>query len=243
MHGSVRREWTVLDRDAAGLLRGMLLIERVGRRWLLVLFSFSQLILLMVESLKNCGGENEFECQLLTSLKRSQYLTNGTSVALQVLVLLVFVQVNHLSVQHQRRRRIAEATSVSVQHHPAAAAAILTRQRWLVRLLLRLSVRERRRGQVLEKTLPQTAQRGVLLWAAVQQGRIDDRRGRAGRGICVRVHHHPSGQKGRLFVLAVAVRQVDVDVTTGATTNYRTIWLQFKILSLRCLHLLVLVLL
>lgn len=157
-----------------------------------------------------------------------------------MLVLLVFVQVNHLSVQHQRRRRIAEATSVSVQHHPAAT--VLTRQRWLVRLLLRLSVRERRRGQVLEQTLAQTAQRGFLLWAAVQQGRIDDRRGRAGRGICVRVHHHPSGQKGRLFVLAVAVRQVDVDGTTGATTNYRTIWLQFKILSLRCLHLLLVLL-
>lgn len=191
----------------------------------------------IVEELR---GEKGFDGLFHTSLNRSQYLTNGTSIALQMLVLLVFVQVNHLSVQHQRRRRIAEATSVSVQHHPAAT--VLTRQRWLVRLLLRLSVRERRRGQVLEQTLAQTAQRRFLLWAAVQQGRIDDRRGRAGRGICVRVHHHPSGQKGRLFVLAVAVRQVDVDGTTGATTNYRTIWLQFKILSLRCLHLLLVLL-
>lgn len=39
-----------------------------------------------------------------------------------------------------------------------------------------------------------------------------------------------------MFVLAVGV------ATTGATTNYRTIWLQFKILSLRCLHLLLLLL-
>lgn len=37
-----------------------------------------------------------------------------------------------------------------------------------------------------------------------------------------------------------AAKGVYVAVTIGATTNYRTIWLQFKILSLRCLHLLLL---
>lgn len=143
MHGSMRRQRAVLDRDTTRLLLlllllVLLLVEQRGCLLLLllmllvllqvviqlILFGFSQLILLVVESLKNYG----------------------TRISLQMLVLLLVVQVDHLPVKHERRRGIAETSgSVSVHHgsSKATAAAILTGQRRLVRLLFRLAVRKR----------------------------------------------------------------------------------------------------
>lgn len=85
MYSPMRWQRAVLDRDPALvllLLRLLMLIEWICRQVLLqlLLFAFSQLVLLMIEPLKNYG----------------------TSVSLQVLVLLFVVQVNHLPIEKKR---------------------------------------------------------------------------------------------------------------------------------------------
>lgn len=82
VHGPVRWQRTVLDRDSARVLLLLRLIEWVCRQVLLqlMLFAFSQLVLLVVEPLKNYG----------------------TSVSLQLLVLLFVVQVDHLPIEKKR---------------------------------------------------------------------------------------------------------------------------------------------
>lgn len=81
VHGPMRWQRTVLDRDSTRLWL-LRLVERVCRQLLLqlLLFAFSQLVLLMVEPLKNYG----------------------TSISLQLLVLLFVVQVDHLPVEKKR---------------------------------------------------------------------------------------------------------------------------------------------
>lgn len=79
MYRPMRWQGTVFNWDSTRLLR---LIERVCRQLLLqlLLFTFSQLVLLVVEPLKNYR----------------------TSVSLQLLVLLFVVQVDHLPVKEKR---------------------------------------------------------------------------------------------------------------------------------------------